>query len=54
MSTAPTHQRQNTGLDGKQINLWVVQHEERRAIFGDARRRLINQAKFMHANLGRY
>ncbi|MFC3098119.1 DUF499 domain-containing protein [Alteraurantiacibacter palmitatis] len=54
MGTAPTHQQQNTGLDDKQINLGVVQPGERPAIFGDALRRLTNQAKFMHADLGRY
>lgn len=54
MGTAPTAQQQNTGLDDKQINLGVVQPGERPAIFGDALRRLTNQAKFMHADLGRY
>lgn len=54
MGTAPTHQQQNTGLDDKQINLGVVQPGERPAIFGDALRRLTNEAKFMHADLGRY
>lgn len=54
MGTAPTHQQQNKGLDDKQINLGVVQPGERPAIFGDALRRLANQAKFMHADMGRY
>ena len=54
MGTAPTHQQQNTGLDDKQINLGVVQPGERPSIFGDALRRLTNQAKFMHADLSRY
>lgn len=54
MGTAPTHQQQNRGLDDKQINLGVVQPGERPSIFGDALRRLTNQAKFMHADLGRY
>ncbi|MFJ6328256.1 MULTISPECIES: DUF499 domain-containing protein [unclassified Rhizobium] len=54
MGTAPTAQQQNTGLDDKQINLGVVQPGERPSIFGDALRRLTNQAKFMHADLGRY
>lgn len=54
MGTAPTHQQQNTGLDDRQINLGVVQPGERPAIFGDALRRLTNQSKFMHADLGRY
>lgn len=54
MGTAPTHAQQNTGLDDKQINLGVVQPGERPSIFGDALRRLTNQAKFMHSDLGRY
>ena len=54
MGTAPTHGQENKGLDDKQINLGVVQPGERPAIFGDALRRLSNQAKFMHSDLGRY
>lgn len=54
MATAPTHGQENRGLDDKQINLGVVQPGERPAIFGDALRRLTNQAKFMHSDLGRY
>ena len=54
MGSAPTHSQQNKGLDDKQINLGVVQPGERPAIFGDALRRLTNQAKFMHSDLGRY
>jgi len=54
MGTAPTHSQENKGLDDKQINLGVVQPGERPAIFGDALRRLANQAKFMHSDLGRY
>lgn len=54
MATAPTHGQENTGLDDKQINLGVVQPGERPAIFGDALRRLTNQAKFMHSDHGRY
>lgn len=54
IGTAPTHGQQNKGLDDKQINLGVVQPGERPAIFGDALRRLTNQAKFMHSDLGRY
>ena len=54
MGTAPTHQQENAGLDDKQINLGVVQPGERPAIFGDALRRLGNQARFMHTDLGRY
>lgn len=54
MGSAPTHKEPNRGLDDKQINLGVVQPGERPAIFGDALRRLANQAKFMHNDLGRY
>jgi hypothetical protein len=54
MGSAPTDKGQNRGLDDKQINLGVVQPGERPAIFGDALRRLANQAKFMHSDLGRY
>jgi hypothetical protein len=54
MGTAPTHGQENKGLDDKQINLGIVQPGERPAIFGDALRRLTNQAKFMHSDLGRY
>lgn len=54
MGSAPTHKEPNRGLDDKQINLGVVQPGERPAIFGDALRRLANQAKFMHSDLGRY
>jgi hypothetical protein len=54
MGTAPTHGQENKGLDDKQINLGVIQPGERPAIFGDALRRLANQAKFMHSDLGRY
>ena len=54
IGTAPTHGQENKGLDDKQINLGVVQPGERPAIFGDALRRLTNQAKFMHSDLGRY
>ena len=54
MATAPTYGQGNTGLDYKQISLGVVQPGERPAIFGDALRRLENQATFIHSNLGKY
>lgn len=54
MGSAPTFKEQNKGLDDKQINLGVVQPGERPNIFGDALRRLTNQAIFMHSDLGRY
>ena len=54
IATAPTEGQQNRGIDDKRINLGVVQPGEKVAIFGDALRRLTNQAKFMHSDLGRY
>ena len=54
MGSAPTHKEQNKGLDDKQINLGVVQPGERPTIFGDAFRRLTNQAKFLHSDMGRH
>jgi uncharacterized protein len=54
MGSAPTHKEQNKGLDDKQINLGVVQPGERPTIFGDALRRLTNQAKFLHSDMGRH
>jgi predicted AAA+ superfamily ATPase len=54
MGTAPHLGEENKGLDDKQINLGVVQPGEQPALFGDALRRLSNQAKFMHSDLGRY
>lgn len=54
MGTAPLYTQENKGLDDKQINLGVVQPGEKIAIFGDALRRLRDQAKFMHGDLGRY
>jgi uncharacterized protein len=54
MGTAPSLGQDNKGLDDKGINLGVVQPGERPAIFSDALRRLANQAKFMHSDLGRY
>jgi hypothetical protein len=54
MGSAPMHGQQNKGLDDKQINLGVVQPGERPMIFGDALRRLTNQAKFMHSDMGKH
>jgi hypothetical protein len=54
VATAHRLGQQNRGIDDKRINLGVVQPGERPAIFGDALRRLTNQAKFMHSDLGRY
>ena len=54
MGSAPMSDSKNKGLDDKQINLGVVQPGEKPNIFGDALRRLANQAKFLHNDLGRY
>lgn len=54
LGTAPISEGQNKGLDDRQINLGVVQPGEKPNIFGDALRRLANQAKFLHSDLGRY
>ena len=54
MGSAPISDSQNKGLDDKQINLGVVQPGEKANIFGDALRRLANQATFLHNDLGRY
>ena len=54
MGTAPLHTLENRGVDDKQINLGVAQPGERPIVFGDALRRLANQAKFLHSDLGRY
>ncbi|MCF1708707.1 DUF499 domain-containing protein [Tabrizicola sp. J26] len=54
MGTAPLYSQENRGLDDRRINLGVVQPGERPAIFGDALRRLENNARFMHGDLGRY
>ena len=53
-ATAPAEGQQNPGIDDKRINLGVVQPGERVASFGDALRRLANQARFMHSELGRH
>ena len=55
MGTAPLHDQDNKGLDDKQINLGVVQPGEKLQFSVMlAQRRLTNQAKFMHSDLGRY
>ena len=54
MATAPMDDQGNRGIDDKRIHLSVVQPGEKIAIFGDALRRLANQAKFMHSDQGRY
>ncbi|MCZ2203331.1 DUF499 domain-containing protein [Bartonella sp. A05] len=54
MATAPSTGYQNHGLDDKQINLGVIQPGENLNLFKDALRRLVNQAKYMHGDNGRY
>ena len=53
VATAATEGQENLGIDDKRIYLGVVQPGEKIAVFGDALRRLANQAKFMHSDLGR-
>jgi hypothetical protein len=52
MATAPMEGSQNQGLDTKQVILGVCQPHERPIQFEDALRRLSNQAKFLHSNMG--
>ena len=54
MATAPVQGQDKGGVDGRQINLGVVQPGEQPAVFGDALRRLANKAKFLHADMDRY
>ena len=53
LGTAPL-QGGERGMDDRQINLGCVQPGERPAIFGDALRRLTNEARFLHADMGRH
>jgi hypothetical protein len=43
---------QNQGVDTKRVILGVCQPHERPILFEDALRRLSNQAKFLHSNMG--
>ena len=54
LGTAPLGTQENRGVDDKRISLGVVQPGERPMIFGDALRRLANQARFLHGDLDRY
>ena len=54
MATAPSEGQQHPGIDDKRINLGVVQPGEKTITFGDALRRLTNQAKYMHSEQGRH
>ena len=51
--TAAMEGQENLGIDDKRIYLGVIQPGEKIAVFGDALRRLANQAKFMHSDLER-
>ena len=53
VATAATEGQENLGINDKRIYLGVVQPGEKIAVFGDALRRLANQAKFMHSDSGR-
>ena len=52
MATAPMEGSQNQGVDTKRVILGVCQPHERPILFEDALRRLSNQAKFLHSNMG--
>ena len=54
MGTAPMLEHENRGLSDREINLGVMQPGDKASIFGDALRKLANQAKFMHTDHGRY
>lgn len=52
MASAPLEGSQNQGVDTKRVILGVCQPHERPILFEDALRRLGNQAKFLHSNMG--
>lgn len=52
MASAPLEGSQNQGVDTKRVILGVCQPNERPILFEDALRRLSNQAKFLHSNMG--
>ena len=54
LATAPLTDQTNRGLDIQQVNLGTIQPKERIAVFGDAVRRLTDNARFMHKEMGRY
>ena len=54
LATAPLSDQNNRGQDIQHVNLGTIQPKERIAIFGDAIRRLTDNARFMHNELGRY
>ena len=54
LATAPLSDQHNQGIDIQQVNRGTIQPKERIAIFGDAVRRLTDNARFMHNESGRY
>lgn len=52
MATAPMEGSENQCVDTKRVILGVCQPHERPILFEDALRRLSNQAKFLHSNMG--
>lgn len=52
MASAPLEGSQNQGVDTKRVIIGVCQPHERPILFEDALRRLSNQAKFLHSNMG--
>ena len=54
MGSAPVHQRPNKGLDDLHVRLACVQPGEQPAVFGDALRRLTDEAGHLYVDAGRY
>ncbi|MGQ9871659.1 Swt1 family HEPN domain-containing protein [Leptodesmis sp.] len=54
MGSAPTLRASNRGLEDRRIKLGCVQPGEKVAIFGDALRRLTDQATYLYINGNRY
>lgn len=54
MGTAPTANAAHTGIDARRIKLGCVQPGESAATFGDALRRLSNEAMFLYSDPSQY
>ncbi len=54
MGTAPTSSMPNPGIDERSVRLGCVQPGENPAIFGDALRRLTDQATYLYIDRNRY
>jgi hypothetical protein len=54
LGSAPTARASNRGIEDRQIKLGCVQPGESAAVFGDALRRLTDQATFLYQNAQRY